>query len=416
MPDAQPSTLGLQPSFGFGDRLGLATPGHIRACRRGGLKPIFAQQSVREMARTERTPEEVMQTARDGIAAEGWSEPWGADADHLKTREDVLDLAAAGFTFFTIDPSEHVDNDADGYDAGDLDAAVGRAIAAGAFESVGEIASLYSGREVDLGEVGGVRFDKPEELLRAVAKYGRAIAYTQQMAGWIAEACGEEAYEIEASVDETDTPTTPLEHLFIALELRRRGVEVVSLAPRFVGDFEKGIDYKGDVARFEAELTRHVAIARQFGPYKLSVHSGSDKFSIYPICGRVCGDLLHVKTAGTSYLEALRVVARVDAPLFRDIIEFSLTRFDEDRATYHISADLARVRIPAGLSETEREREYLDIEDGRQVLHVTFGSVLTNAERGYKQRIMDILGDNAELHAEVLETHLGRHIDLLTIG
>ncbi|MBT5710605.1 hypothetical protein HOI71_06155, partial [Candidatus Poribacteria bacterium] len=199
-------------------------------------------------------------------------------------------------------------------------------------------------------------------------------------------------------------------------ELRRRGVEVVSLAPRFVGDFEKGIDYKGDVARFEAELTRHVAIARQFGPYKLSVHSGSDKFSIYPICGRVCGDLLHVKTAGTSYLEALRVVARVDAPLFRDIIEFSLTRFDEDRATYHISADLARVRIPAGLSETEREREYLDIEDGRQVLHVTFGSVLTNAERGYKQRIMDILGDNAELHAEVLETHLGRHIDLLTIG
>ncbi|MBT5713076.1 hypothetical protein HOI71_18660, partial [Candidatus Poribacteria bacterium] len=185
MPDAQPSTLGLQPSFGFGDRLGLATPGHIRACRRGGLKPIFAQQSVREMARTERTPEEVMQTARDGIAAEGWSEPWGADADHLKTREDVLDLAAAGFTFFTIDPSEHVDNDADGYDAGDLDAAVGRAIAAGAFESVGEIASLYSGREVDLGEVGGVRFDKPEELLRAVAKYGRAIAYTQQMAGWI---------------------------------------------------------------------------------------------------------------------------------------------------------------------------------------------------------------------------------------
>ena len=416
MPDAQPSTLGLQPSFGFGDRLGLATPGHIRACRRGALKPIFAQQSVREMERTERTPEEVMQAARDSITAEGWSEPWGADADHLKTRDDVIDLAAAGFTFFTIDPSEHVDNEAEGYDASDLDAAVGRAISAGAFESAGEIASLYSGREYDLGVVGCVRFDRPEELLRAVAKYGRAIAYTQQMAGWIAEACGDEAYEIEVSVDETDTPTTPLEHLFIALELRRRGVEVVSLAPRFVGDFEKGIDYKGDLARFEAELTRHVAIARQFGPYKLSVHSGSDKFLIYPICGRVCGDLLHVKTAGTSYLEALRVVARVDAPLFRDIIEFSLTRFDEDRATYHISADLARVTPPAGLSETEREREYLDVEDGRQVLHVTFGSVLTNPEREYKQRIMGILRDNAELHADVLETHLGKHIDLLTAG
>ena len=112
----------------------------------------------------------------------------------------------------------------------------------------------------------------------------------------------------------------------------------------------------------------------------------------------------------------MRVVARVDASLFRDIIEFSLTRFDEDRATYHISADLARVTPPAGLTETKREREYLDIEDGRQVLHVTFGSVLTNGERDYRQRIMDILHDNAELHAEVLEAHLGKHIDLLTVG
>jgi hypothetical protein len=368
------------------------------------------------MERTDRTPAEVMQAARDGIAAEGWSEAWGADADHLKTRDDVFALAEAGFTFFTIDPSHYVDNGADEYDTNDLEASVGRAIAAGAFESAGEIASLYSGRDVDLGDVGSVRFDKPADLLRAVAKYGRAIAYTQQMAGWIAEACGDNDYEIEVSVDETDTPTTPLEHLFIALELQRRGVEVVSLAPRFVGDFEKGIDYKGELARFEETLTQHVAIARQFGPYKLSVHSGSDKFSIYPICGRVCGDLLHVKTAGTSYLEALRVVARVDAPLFREIVEFSLTRFEDDRATYHISADLARVRPPVSLSETECEREYLDLDDGRQVLHVTFGSVLTHPEREYKARVMALLRENADLHADVLEAHLGRHIELLTAG
>ena len=368
------------------------------------------------MARTDRTPAEVMQAARDGVAEEGWSGPWGADADHLKTRDDVFDLAAAGFTFFTIDPSHCVDNNADGYDTADLEASVGRALAAGAFESAGEIASLYSGREYDLGNLGAVRFDKPEELLRAVAKYGRAVAYTGRMAAWIRETCGDNDHEIELSVDETDTPTTPLEHLFIALELRRRGVEIVSLAPRFVGDFEKGIDYKGDLARFEETLTQHVAIARQFGPYKLSLHSGSDKFSIYPICGRVCGDLLHVKTAGTSYLEALRVVARVDPPLFREIVEFSLTRFDEDRATYHISAEVARVRPPASLSETEREREYLDLDDGRQVLHVTFGSVLTDSEREYKARVVGLLRDNAELHADVLEAHLGRHVELLTAG
>lgn len=76
-----------------------------------------------------------------------------------------------------------------------------------------------------------------------------------------------------------------------------------------------------EMARTKRTLKRHVAIARELGPYKISVHSGSDKFSINPIIGRVCGNLLHVKTAGTSYLEALRVVARVNAPLFREIVD-----------------------------------------------------------------------------------------------
>src|SRR5438132_186439 len=109
---------------------------------------------------------------------------------------------------------------------------------------------------------------------------------------------GSGPFEIEVSVDETDSPTSALEHLFFGLELKRRRVKVVSLAPRFIGEFEKGIDYRGDLHKFEAALGEHVAVARFCGPYKISVHSGSDKFAIYPILGRVCGDLLHVKTAG----------------------------------------------------------------------------------------------------------------------
>ena len=101
-----PSLLGLYPSFGFGDRLGLATPGHILAMRSGQLLPIFAQQSVREMDRTNRTPLEVMSTAQEAIRTSGWQGTWGADADHLKTKTDVVNLAKSGFTFFTIDPSE----------------------------------------------------------------------------------------------------------------------------------------------------------------------------------------------------------------------------------------------------------------------------------------------------------------------
>src|SRR5207248_6186844 len=105
------TTLGLAPSFGFGDRIGLATPGHVEAMRRAGagVEPIFPQQSIREMARTGRTPGRVMDDALLGMQRAGWPGLTGADADHLKTAEDVEVTAAVGFTFFTIDPSAHVD-------------------------------------------------------------------------------------------------------------------------------------------------------------------------------------------------------------------------------------------------------------------------------------------------------------------
>ena len=107
--------LSLHPSFGFGDRLGLATPGHIAAVRAAGGKfaPIFAQQSVRENTRTGRTPQHVMDDATRAVDAAGWDSPWGADADHLKTLEDIPPFVEAGYTFFTVDPGEHVDNAAD---------------------------------------------------------------------------------------------------------------------------------------------------------------------------------------------------------------------------------------------------------------------------------------------------------------
>src|SRR3982750_1510335 len=108
-------TLGLGPSFGFGDRIGLATPGHVEAIRRSGagIEPIFPQQSIREMARTGRTPRQVMDEALAGVRRGGRAGRTGADADPLKTPADVDATAAAGFTFFTIDPSEFVDPHAD---------------------------------------------------------------------------------------------------------------------------------------------------------------------------------------------------------------------------------------------------------------------------------------------------------------
>src|SRR5687767_3494654 len=107
----KPLPLGLSPSFGSGDRLGLATPGHVASMRRAGnaVAPIYAQQSIREMTRTARSREQVMGDALRGASESGWTAPQGADADHLKTPQDVDRTAAAGFCFFTIDPSDYVD-------------------------------------------------------------------------------------------------------------------------------------------------------------------------------------------------------------------------------------------------------------------------------------------------------------------
>src|ERR1700704_1684483 len=112
------AVLGLKPSFGFGDRTGLATPGHIEAMNRAGagMAPIFAQQSIREMTRTGRTPRDVVDAAVSGMKQCRWNAVSGADADHLKTPADVDVTAAVGFTFYTIDPSDHVDGNADDYD------------------------------------------------------------------------------------------------------------------------------------------------------------------------------------------------------------------------------------------------------------------------------------------------------------
>jgi tagaturonate epimerase len=387
-----PIPLGLQKSFGFGDRLGLATPGHYAAARKFDFAPIFAQQSIREFERTQRTPQEVIRAATTALGELGFTGAWGADADHLKLPEHVERTAAAGFCFFTIDPSEYVGKGA----------------------LTPELESLYLGRKFEVPGVGAMQFDQPS-LRAAATKYGRALEHCALMGRHIAKTMGARPFEIEISVDETDEPTSALEHFFIGSELKRHQVpNVVSVAPRFIGEFEKGIDYKGDLKKFEATLREQVAIARHCGPYKISIHSGSDKFSAYPVIGRVCGDLLHVKTSGTSYLEALRAVARADVKLFAEIVEFCREHFDVDRKSYHISATTAQVMALPVYSTPKQEAIFLDEVTGRQLLHVTFGSVLTNPN--FKPRILDLLQKQPALHEELLEKHLGRHLALLCQG
>ena len=410
----KPSVLGLKRSFGFGDRLGLATPGHMDAISGTPYLGIFAQQSIRELNRTNRQPVEVMNAAVEAVKNNGWTQPWGADADHLQTRDDVFRMAEAGYTFFTIDPSDYVNDKADMMSIDVLQDTYQKLVNDKKLEQ-SDLFDRYIGKTIEIADDYKLVFDNQSDLLKTIVKYGSALNHSKLMNQWIQEACCNRPFEVEISVDETETPTTPFEHLFVGLELKRMGVDIVSLAPRFVGDFEKGIDYKGDISEFETQYKQHVAIAKLCGPYKLSIHSGSDKFSIYPIIGRLSGELLHVKTAGTSYLEALRVICRTDKSLFLEIIEYSRGRFETDKKTYHISAVLNQV--PEKKEEKELENRYLTNEAGRQILHVTFGSVLTwgRSDKGvfFKDLIIENLINNDQLYREVLHKHLGKHIRLL---
>jgi hypothetical protein len=416
LPWLRPRPLGTRTSAGFGDRLGLATPGHVRALRAagGGLAPIFAQQSIREMERTGRSPQEVLDDATWGVFAEGWQEGFGADADHLKTAEDIDACVAAGYSFFTFDPGEYVDDGAEAAGASALRAALEDV----PWQDLEDLPADMMRRYLDSAfEADGhkVRFDDVS-LARAAVKYGAAVAHVARLYRHLRLAMGERAFEVEVSVDETERPTTHAQHVYISMELRRLGVRWMSLAPRYVGRFEKGVDYMGDVAGFEEDLEVHAAIARTVspaGPYKLSLHSGSDKFSIYPAFVRQTRGLAHLKTAGTSYLEALRTVAAIDPGLFREIYDYSRGRYEEDRASYHVSASLERAVQPEDVPDEELPA-LVEQFDAREILHVTFGSVLKEAR--FRDRLLGLLRDHPEHYAAGLEKHFLRHLEPFANG
>lgn len=383
--------LSLTTSFGFGDRLGLATPGHIAAVRGTKFAPIFAQQSVRENTRTGRTPQQVMDDAKRAIDAAGWDSPWGADADHLKTLEDIPPFVEAGYTFFTVDPGEHVDNAAD---TDSLDVLKRKAAS---FINWGHLSMLYLDQNSQ--QVWG-NFEAVS-LQRAMVKYDNAIQHAVSIFNRLSQL--KEFFDFEVSVDETDSPTTPLEHFFIASELTRLGVKFTSLAPRFIGRFEKGVDYIGDLDELDVELAKHVAVTAHFGTYKLSLHSGSDKFSIYPMIAKHWGERIHVKTAGTSYLEALRVVAQCEPDLFLKIYSLGRERYETDRHSYHVSARLEL------LPKTRDLPSLLDDFHAREILHVTFGSALAQ----FGAELREALRKNEVAYLDGLQAHFEKHLRLL---
>jgi len=407
LPWLKPQPLGPRLSFGFGDRIGLATPGHIAALRAadpaGKIAPIFAQQSVRENDRLHRTPDAVMVAAIWSVFAGEWRQPWGADADHIKEPSHVAPFVAAGYTFFTVDPSDYVDNAAQNDDLTTLRAKCEALPWATLGTTYAALRAEYCDHPIDLGGIT-LQFDEAR-LRRALAKYGRALIHTLAISATLHAALEGAPYDLEMSVDETDTPTSVHEHYFIVRELLRRDALVVSLAPRFVGKFQKGVDYMGDLTEFERELVRHVAVMRAFDCYKLSIHTGSDKFSIYPCLARHAGARVHVKTAGASYLEALRIAALRAPALFRRMLATGRAHYEHDKKSYYLDCRPDNVPASDALHDDELPA-LLDQFDARQLLHVTFGSILN--EHGGALR--ELLAAHPDDYRAALQQRFARHL------
>ena len=331
-------------SIGFGDRFAQQAQAQLRACvqmAQHGVEvtPVW-NKSNREHQIIRSEPASVRATAAAAVAGLGWKKPWHVDADHI--RLETVDRFIPHSDFYTIDVAD----------------SIGKA-------APDETVEKFVERHPELA--GGLRIPGIEGVLnvtradagRIARKYLFATQEAAVICRHIAKAKGEGKFITEVSMDETDSPQTPPELLVILAALADERVPLQTIAPKFTGRFNKGVDYVGNVAQFEKEFNEDLAVIRfAIAQYplpdnlKLSVHSGSDKFSIYkPIRTALhrhdAG--LHLKTAGTTWLEELTGLAEAGGEglaLAKEIYAEALERLDELCAPYASVIDIDHAKLP----------------------------------------------------------------------
>jgi tagaturonate epimerase len=403
-------------TFGVGDRFAQQGQAQLRAILQAtelgiDVHPVW-NKSNREHLIIKSRPDDVRAEADAAIAALGWSGAYYVDADHINL--ETVDSFISSSDFYTLDVADFTGKPAD------PDAIEGfvRAMA----ELTGSLS------------VPGIRqsLKISEEIVRSTAsKFLLAIQEAGRIYRYVAKRKGPDNFVTEVSIDETDTPQGPVELLLILAMIARAGIAAQTIAPKFTGRFNKGIDYVGDIAQFEKEFAedlRVVAFAiREFhlpDTLKLSIHSGSDKFSLYPIINRLIKEHdagLHVKTAGTTWLEEVKGLAESGGEglqLAKEIYADAYERLPELTAPYRTVIDIDPSRLPepgvvAGWSSADYVSALQHANAGpgfnpnlRQLLHIGFrvaaemGERFTNALRSNQS----IIGPNVS--SNLFEYHL----------
>ena len=342
----------------------------------------------------------------------GWNHSWYIDADHINLK--TVDRFMACSNFFTIDVADSIGKPAAATDV-----------------------RTFLNRHPEL--VGGLNIPGVTapftttlaDVERVASKYLLVVQDAGKIYRHIAAAKGEDRIIAEVSMDETDLPQTPPELLIILALLADEKVRLQTIAPKFTGRFNKGVDYVGDLVQFEREFNDDLAViahaVRQYGlpaNLKLSVHSGSDKFSLYPIIRRALartGAGLHIKTAGTSWLEELIGLAEAGGDglaLAKEIYAYALDHVDELCAPYASVIDIDRSKLPSSSTVSTWSGPQLASAlrhipghpefnaNMRQLLHVSF-KIAAKAGKRYT----DLLEANEEIVGrQVTENIYDRHM------
>jgi hypothetical protein len=331
-------------SIGVGDRFAQQAEAQLRACELAAgqgvtVVPVW-NKSNREHRMVGSEPASVRAAAEAAIRKQDWPHGWHVDADHI--RLDSVDRYLPHCDFFTIDVAD----------------AIGKPVE---IEKVSQFLDrhpeLTSGREIP-----GVAQAAPAtrtDVAATAHQYLAAVGMAGTIYRHIEQAKGADQFIAEVSMDETNQPQTPVELLVILAALADEGVALQTIAPKFPGRFNKGVDYVGDVARLEQEFNDDLCVLqfaiRQYGlpgHLKLSVHSGSDKFSIYAPIRRALrrhNAGLHLKTAGTTWLEEAIGLAEAGGDglaLVKEIYAAALDRMEELCAPYATVIDIDRARLP----------------------------------------------------------------------
>jgi hypothetical protein len=409
-------------SIGVGDRFAHQAKAQLHAFQLLAMDGVEAvpvwNKSNREHTFTGSEPQSVLDAAQAAVSALGWTKGWHVDADHIQLA--TVDRFIPCSDFFTIDVADSI-----GKPAADADV---QAFLDRHPELTGtlDIAGIEPPITITRGDVA-----------RVAAKYLLAVQEAGRIYRHITAAKGEDRIIAEVSMDETDSPQTPPELWVILAALADEKVRVQTIAPKFTGRFNKGVDYVGDLDQFEKEFNDDLAvIAHAVDRYglpanlKLSVHSGSDKFSLYPIIRRALertGAGVHLKTAGTTWLEELIGLAEAGGEglaLAKEIYASAHAHVDELCAPYASVIDIDRSKLPCATTvdawsgprfanSLRHIPTHPDFNPHiRQLLHVSFKLA---AKAG--NRYLGLLKANEEIVArQVTENIYSRHLKPLLVG